>query len=75
MNKIGINFVASSQPLGTPKSDDEGDMPRVSAGHPEHEYTSSSCIDALFEFLKKRYENERPANSAPATKKMESDEL
>lgn len=69
MNDIGINFVASNEPLGTAMSRGDGDMLRVSAGHPEHEWSSSSCIEALFEFLQKRYDQERGAGSSPTAKK------
>lgn len=71
MNQIGINFVASDKPLGTPiGSHPDGDMRKVSAGHANHEWTSYACIDALFDFLDKQYDMER--ESAPATKKTKS---
>lgn len=40
LSEIGTNFVSSSEPVGTPHKDYDGDMPRVSAGHPKHEMTS-----------------------------------
>lgn len=40
LNKIGINFVSSNDPVGTPQRGYDEDMPRVSAGHPKHEMTS-----------------------------------
>lgn len=73
--EIGINFVSSDNPMGTPESDDDNDMPRVSAGHPKHEMTSYACFEALFEFLQKRYELEREAGSPEAKKPKKTEEL
>lgn len=74
LNQIGINFVASNKPLGTLKSEGESEMTRVSAGHPEHEWTSYSCIDAVFEFVQKRYKIERGSGDKSSSVKP-SDEL
>lgn len=84
--KIGINFVSSSAPLGTPEDRIRGGIPRVSAGHPKHEMTSYSCQRALFEFIKKRYQEERGdgvedassedlKDDSPEAKKSKTDEL
>jgi pimeloyl-ACP methyl ester carboxylesterase len=73
---IGINFVASSDKLGTEQHNYEGDIKRVSAGHSKHEWTSYSCIEALFEFLQEKYKifNDLKDNSA-ANKKQKTEEL
>jgi len=74
VSEIGMNFVASDKPLGTPvDARDNRDMPRVSAGHTKHEMTSYSCIDALFEFVQKRFEAER--GGSPDAKKAKTNEL
>ena len=82
LSKIGINFVSSHDPLGTPQENYNNDMPRVSAGHPKHEMTSYSCMEALFEFLEKRFEEERGSgdgkeagSESPESKKQKTDEL
>lgn len=77
LTQIATNFVSSSKPLGEPERSYGGDMPRVSAGHPKHEMTSYACIDAVFEFLAKRYrlERESAGSSSPENKKQKTDEL
>jgi len=56
MQKIGRNWVASSQPLNTPSEyQQELDVKRLSAGHTEHEWTSWSAMEVLFEFFEKNY--------------------
>lgn len=62
--KIGTNFVSSDKPMGTPERGYSDDMPRVSAGHPKHEMTSHACIEALFKFLSKMYNQERGNGNA-----------
>ena len=74
LSKIGINFVSSNKPLGTTERDYSNGMPRVSAGTPQHEMTSFSCIDVLFEFIAKMYEQERGKDTG-ATKKQKTEEL
>jgi len=59
ISRIGINFVSSSKPLGTPERGYSDGMPMVSAGSSKHEMTSYACIDELFKFLDKMYEKER----------------
>lgn len=80
LSKIGINFVSSDKPLGTPEPNYSYDMPIVSAGTPKHEMTSYSCIDALFEFIAKMYEQERGKkpetdDTPEAAKKQKMEEL
>lgn len=53
--KIGVNWVASSEALNTPLKLWPNDLPRRSAGHTKHEWTSWACIDPLFEFLEENY--------------------
>ncbi|KAG4073413.1 hypothetical protein HA402_007669 [Bradysia odoriphaga] len=58
LQNIGRNWVTSAQPLNTPsKYQHHLDVQRLSAGHKEHEWTSWSAIDVLFEFLEERYKN------------------
>lgn len=75
--KIGINYVSSSTPLGTPARSFTGDMTRVSAGHPKHEMSSYSCIEALFEFVNEKYEafSSASGSSSPKAKQQKTDEL
>lgn len=54
-HKIACNWVTSSEPLDTPLRSGAGDVPRRSAGHTKHEWTSWACIDALFAFLEDNY--------------------
>jgi len=82
LSKIGINFVSSDKPLGTPERGYSSDgMPRVSAGHPKHEMTSYACTEALFEFIEKMYDQEREQPTAcddsevVETQKPKTDEL
>lgn len=77
LSKIGINFVSSDKPLGEEERSYSGDMPRVSAGHQKHEMTSYACMEALFEFVQKRYNEERGGGSgsgSPEQKKPKNDE-
>lgn len=53
--KIACNWVASSEPLDTPLKSSANDLPRRSAGHTKHEWTSWACIDALFAFFENNY--------------------
>lgn len=51
------NWVTSGEPLDTElKRSSEKDVARFSAGHTKHEWTSYSCMEALFEFFEKNYE-------------------
>lgn len=76
---IGINFVSSTKPLGAVERGFSNDgMLRVSAGHPKHEMTSFSCIEALFEFVEKKFVEERGGTEnpeSPENKKAKVDEL
>lgn len=56
LQAIGRNWVTSNEPLDTPLKLRTNDVPCFSAGHTKHEYTSYSCIDALFKFFEARYE-------------------
>lgn len=50
-----IHFVKSSKELGTPEKSKSGGMiPTVSAGHPEHEYTTGSSWIEIQKFFKAR---------------------
>lgn len=53
--KIACNWVTSSEPLDTPLKSAASDVPRRSAGHTKHEWTSWACIDALFAFLEENF--------------------
>ncbi|KAL5273769.1 FAM172A family protein [Megaselia abdita] len=55
LHGIGRNFVSSPKPLNEKLSDSCDNIPRYSAGHVTHEWTSYSCRDALFEFLEEKY--------------------
>lgn len=55
LHGIGRNFVSSQKPLNEQLSEKGADIPRYSAGHVKHEWTSYSCRDALFEFLEEKY--------------------
>lgn len=60
---IGVNFVTSNKPLNTVLQSRNGDMELRSAGHHKHEMTSWSCIEALFNFIKEKYENDGSQSS------------
>jgi len=47
LRKIGRNYVSSSKPLDTPLRDGGG-IERVSAGHPQHEWTSWAAMRSIF---------------------------
>ena len=47
LRKIGRNYVSSSKPVDTPLRDGGG-IPRVSAGHPQHEWTSWAAMRSIF---------------------------
>ncbi|KAJ6635052.1 FAM172 family protein like [Pseudolycoriella hygida] len=50
------NWVASSEPLNAPTQyQHKNDVQRVSAGHREHEWTSWSAMEVLFEYLEYKY--------------------
>ncbi|XP_034943131.1 FAM172 family protein homolog CG10038 isoform X2 [Chelonus insularis] len=53
--QVARNWVSSDKPLDSSVDCASDDVPCVSAGHPVHEMTSSSCIDSLFKFLEDRY--------------------
>jgi hypothetical protein len=67
--QIAKNWVSSSKDLDVPIKGND-DIPRVSAGHHQHEYTSFSCIDSVFKFLEQKY-NDLKQN--PAAKKQKTD--
>jgi hypothetical protein len=69
LKAIACNWVSSSQPLDT-KLGGSG-IPKVSAGHPQHEWTSASAIDSVFKFLEEKYEAVK--TTTPASKKIKTD--
>lgn len=71
--KIGVNFVSSDKPLGEPVKSFGGGMPAISAGTPKHEMTSYSCMEKLFEFLDKRYKEERGIPESSEAKKPKTE--
>jgi len=57
MQKVGRNWVASSATLNTPSEYQQSlDVERFSAGHSEHEWTSWSAMNVLFEFFENQYQ-------------------
>jgi hypothetical protein len=75
ISEIGVNFVSSSEPLGTVLNKSRGGMPLISAGTPKHEMTSYSCMENLFDFLNERYQAERGSQDQPDAKKPKTEEL
>lgn len=61
--KIGVNWVKSSEPLNKKLESLPNDVPRRSAGHTKHEWTSWSCIVPLFKFLEKNYKKHQKQRS------------
>ena len=55
LSRIGLNFVASNDVVGTDIPDDNEAIPMVSAGHSVHEWTSATCKEKLFERLKEKF--------------------
>ncbi|XP_055379221.1 FAM172 family protein homolog CG10038 [Condylostylus longicornis] len=55
LKKIGRNWVTSNKPLNQCISESSNDIPQYSAGHVKHEWTSYSCITALFDFFEEKY--------------------
>jgi len=51
LKEIAINYVSSDKPLGS-RVNSFGDIPCVSAGHPKHEWTSYSAMEAIFQEIK-----------------------
>merc|ERR1712181_185985 len=52
--KIGQNWVARDDPVGTPVSSVfGGGIPLVSAGHSKHEWTTWAACDQIFEVIQK----------------------
>lgn len=64
LHGIGRNFVSSQKPLNEQLSEKVDDIPRFSAGHVKHEWTSYSCRDALFEFLEGKHEEFMGGNAS-----------
>ncbi|XP_045450293.1 FAM172 family protein homolog CG10038 [Melitaea cinxia] len=58
LKKVTKNWVSSSAPLDSPVKTPDSDVCRVSAGHPKHEMTSSSCIDSVFKFFDEKLKEE-----------------
>jgi len=50
-----LNWVSSDEPLDKPVRQPRNDAPRVSAGHPKHEWTSCSALPSVFKFFGKKY--------------------
>lgn len=65
---ITRNFVTSSKPVGTLLKQNEGEIDRYSSGHIKHEYTSSSAIKEVFEFLEDKYEEMQSKKSSKKPK-------
>lgn len=64
LSKVGINWVASGDPLDTPQRSVDGDAARRSAGHKQHEWTSWSCIDSVFPFLESKMQASAPKKAS-----------
>lgn len=78
--RIVRNYVASDLPLNEPvasrnsrRGGSENSVPLLSAGHQQHEYTSWSSIDVLFEFLEKQYRDGEVGNRDSAAKRSRTD--
>ncbi|TDG44185.1 hypothetical protein AWZ03_009415 [Drosophila navojoa] len=55
---VTCNWVSSTEPLDTDLThgDKEKNLTCVSAGHPEHEWTSSAAIESVFKFLELKHQ-------------------
>ncbi|XP_012261685.2 FAM172 family protein homolog CG10038 [Athalia rosae] len=62
MLKVARNWVSSTKPLDTPERTPNGEIERCSAGHETHEMTSSSCMESLFDFIERLY-NDKVQNT------------
>ncbi|XP_030568158.1 FAM172 family protein homolog CG10038 isoform X2 [Drosophila novamexicana] len=60
---VTCNWVSSNEPLDTDltQGDAAENITCVSAGHPEHEWTSYSAIESVFKFLEKKFEQHMKA--------------
>ncbi|XP_059612354.1 FAM172 family protein homolog CG10038 isoform X2 [Phlebotomus argentipes] len=57
IKSISRNWVRSEKPLDTKlATGDPDDVPHYSAGHMQHEWTSHTCMSALFDFFRERHE-------------------
>ena len=75
------NFVRSDTDLDTPVKGPSDGIPRISAGHEKHEWTSYTARESLFkkvdECLEKEMakEENNTKNAESASKKSKTDEL
>lgn len=55
---VTCNWVSSNEPLDTDLThgDKDKNITCVSAGHPEHEWTSSAAIESVFKFLEQKHQ-------------------
>jgi len=53
--KNARNYVTSSEPLSTELKHRSNNIPRFSAGHKIHKWTSWAAIDAVFPYLEEKY--------------------
>ncbi|CAK1542371.1 unnamed protein product [Leptosia nina] len=54
LKRISTNWVSNSAQVDTPLKTPEFEITRLSAGHPQHEMTSYSCISSVFKFVDER---------------------
>ncbi|KAH8311333.1 hypothetical protein KR044_005728, partial [Drosophila immigrans] len=54
---VACNWASSNEPLDTDlRTEDTGHFKLVSAGHPEHEWSSYSAMESIFKFFEDKYE-------------------
>ena len=64
LKEIGKNYVTSDEPLGQMLSDRPTDIPLYSSGAQQHEWTSFSCQEKIFNDLDRVFSDNRTADSS-----------
>lgn len=75
LRNISRNWVTSTSELNTELKSSASDIPKYSAGHTKHEWTSHSCIEALFKFFEEKYAELDVGNDGGNTAKQSKLEL
>jgi hypothetical protein len=57
LERIGLNYVASDLAVGTRIKDDYEAVPILSAGHPSHEWSSTSAFANLFQTMEEKLQS------------------
>ncbi|XP_030374506.1 FAM172 family protein homolog CG10038-like [Scaptodrosophila lebanonensis] len=56
LRKVACNWASSEKPLDAKLPTSDRDVPRISAGHPKHEWSSYAAMESVMKYFEQKYE-------------------